>query len=58
MTDQEEDTQNTQSRASTMYRVQGTMRDAYYGDEDMPRKSNLVINYLNIKIILVNRKVY
>jgi len=26
---------------STMYRVQGTMRENYYADEDVPRKSNL-----------------
>ena len=25
-----------------MYRVQGTMRDNYYADEDQPRRTNLV----------------
>ena len=26
----------------TMYRVQGTMRDNYYADEEPPRRTNLV----------------
>jgi hypothetical protein len=39
VTDQE--TERILLTSCTMYRVQGTMRDAYYGDEEMPRKSNL-----------------
>ena len=29
-------------QVDTMYRVQGTMRDNYYADEEPPRRTNLV----------------
>ena len=39
-----------------MYRVQGTMRENYYGadtEADMPRKSNLVCSSINILLYKV-----
>ena len=43
-------------QTSIMYRVQGTMRENYYGadtEADMPRKSNLVCSGINILIYIV-----
>ena len=36
------DQENNVTTLTIMYRVQGTMRENYYGEEEMPRKSNLV----------------